>query len=451
MQSVTDSAARIATHHNLRSVLARPRFRRLVAARLLSQVADGWFQAGLAGSVFFNPEQQPNALAITTAFAMLLVPYSVLGPFVGVFLDRWSRRTSLATANLVRAAFVVPAAVFVWLAQLNVLFLICALVVVAVNRFFLAGVSASLPHVVEAPRLVTANSFAATAGTICYSVGLGTAGFAIRQLGTDHHDYAVVSLVGAVGYLIAAVILLASFRPASLGPDDAERPPSTVLRGLGDSAVGMVAGLRHLVQRPAAAATLLTQAGHRLLFGLLTLTTLLLYRNHYSEGDAGASLVGLIPIAAAAALGALLAAVATPPMVRRVGPVRWLVGVTAAVAVLVPLLGLPVIEVLTVLAAFVVSVGSQTTKIITDTTLQLEAADDFRGRVFSVNDTGFNLFFVVGLLVGTLLLPPSGVSAAAILVAGVGYGLVALAYATGSRRIARRTALTAEPAHAATP
>jgi MFS family permease len=444
MQSVMDSTARTATHHNLRAILAWPRFRRLLSARLLSQVADGWFQAGLAGSVFFNPEQQPNALAITTAFAVLVLPYSVLGPFVGVFLDRWSRRSSMATANLARAVLVVPAAVCVWLGQLNVLFLICALVVVAVNRFFLAGVSAALPHVVDAPRLVTANSFAATAGTICYSVGLATAGFTIRALGTEQPHYGLVSLIGAVGYLVAAVILLASFRPASLGPDDAERPPSTVLRGLRDSAVGMVAGLRHLAQRPVAAATLLTQAGYRLLFGLLTLTTLLLYRNHYSDGDAGASLVGLIPIAAAAALGALLAAVTTPPMVRRVGPVRWLVGVTVAVAVLVPLLGLPVIEVLTVLAAFVVSVGSQTTKIITDTTLQLEAADDFRGRVFSVNDTGFNLFFVVGLVVGTLLLPPSGVSAAAILVAGLGYGLVALAYATASARIARRTALTPE-------
>ena len=435
MQTTTESATRAATRHNVRAILARPRFRRLLAARLLSQVADGWFQAGLASSIFFNPERAANALEITAAFAVLLVPYSVLGPFVGVFLDRWSRRTSLAVANIARATFAVPAAVCVWLAQYNAVFLICALLVVALNRFFLSGIAASQPHVVDAPRLVTANSFAGTAGTVCYSSSLGAAGFTIQAIGPEPHNYAIVSLVATVGYLIAALILLTSFRPAALGPDDAERPPTTVLRGLQDSTAGMVAGLRHLASRPAAAAVLLAQAGHRLLFGLLTVTTLLLYRNHYSGGDPAASIEGLIPVAAAAAAGALLAAVITPPLVRRAGPAHWLVTVTAAAAVLVPGLGLPFQATLTVAASFVVSVAAQTTKIITDTTLQLEVADDFRGRVFSVNDTGFNLFFVLGLFVGATMLPTSGVSVVALLGTGLGYGLVALAYGARSRHL----------------
>jgi hypothetical protein len=200
----------------------------------------------------------------------------------------------------------------------------------------------------------------------------------------------------------------------------------------------MVAGLRHLAQRPAAYTILLAQAGHRLFFGMLTLTTLLLYRNHYSHGDAKASLTGLIPVAAAGAAGALLAAVATPPLVRRIGSVRWLVALTAGLAVLVPALGLPTISVLTVAGALVVSIGAQATKIITDTTLQIEADDDYRGRVFSVNDTGFNLCFVIGLLVASAVVPADGVSVAAMLVVGAGYGLLAIGYAIASRWIERR-------------
>lgn len=445
MQSSTETAARAATRHNLRAVLARPAFRRLVAARWLSQAADGWFQAGLAGSIFFNPERAANPLEMTAAFAVLLVPYSALGPFVGVFLDRWNRRTSLAVANTARAVFVVPAAACVWSAQYNALFLICALLVVALNRFYLAGVSAAQPHVVDEPRLVTANSFATTVGTVCYSGNLGLAGFAIQALGTEQRHYGAVALAACVGYLVAALIMLGSFRPTALGPVDAERPPVTMLRGLGLTVVGMVAGLRHLVRRPVAAAALLAQAGHRMLFGLLTLTTLLLYRNHYADGDAGASIVGLIPVAGAAAVGSLLAAVVTPPMVRRVGPVRWLVAATAAAGVLIPLLGLPVIAALTVVGSFVVSLAAQTTKIITETTLQIEVDDDYRGRVFSVNDTGFNVFFVLGLLVGALVLPPDGVSAVAILGAGLGYGLVAVGYGAANRRIAQRQRPTPTP------
>ncbi len=79
-------------HGNLRAILAQQGFRRLLAVRLSSQLGDGWFQAGLASSVFFNPEKAASPVAIAMAFAVLLVPYSTLGPFVGVFLDRWSRR-----------------------------------------------------------------------------------------------------------------------------------------------------------------------------------------------------------------------------------------------------------------------------------------------------------------------------------------------------------------------
>ena len=92
MQTAPARSPRVAGRHNLIAILGRPGFRRLLATRILSQIADGWFQVGLAGSIFFNPERAPDALAITAGFAVILLPYSVLGPFVGVFLDRWSRR-----------------------------------------------------------------------------------------------------------------------------------------------------------------------------------------------------------------------------------------------------------------------------------------------------------------------------------------------------------------------
>ncbi len=160
----------------------------------------------------------------------------------------------------------------------------------------------------------------------------------------------------------------------------------------------MVAGFRHLAHSPAASAVLLTQAAHRALFGVLAITTLLLYRNYYAAGDAGASITGLLPVAAAAAAGALLAAVVTPRMTRRLGAGRWVVLAHRGIGGPRPGAGLPYLPALTVAAAFVVSLGAQATKIVTDTSLQLEIEDDYRGRVFSINDTGFNLMFVLGLV-----------------------------------------------------
>ena len=197
-------ATRTASHHNVLAILSRRGFRRLIAVRLLSQLGDGWFQAGLASSVLFNPERAASPIAITAAFAVLLLPYSVVAPFVGVFLDRWSRRNSIGVANLARAAAVVPAAVSVWYGREDMIFLAAALTVVALNRFFLSGLSAAQPHVVESERLVTANSFATTAGSVVYAGSLGCAGVAIHFIGPGLHHYAAVAVVAALSYLAAA-------------------------------------------------------------------------------------------------------------------------------------------------------------------------------------------------------------------------------------------------------
>ena len=122
-------------------------------------------------------------------------------------------------------------------------------------------------------------------------------------------------------------------------------------------------------------------------------------------------------------------------MTRHLGAGRWLVLVTAALAILVPALSLPYLPTLTVAAAFVVSLGAQATKIVTETSLQLEIEDDYRGRVFSINDTGFNLMFVFGLLIGSWALPISGVSPATMVGVGVGYALVAVGFGLVNRRL----------------
>ncbi len=77
----------------LREVLAGRDFRRLFGVRLVAQLGDGLLQAALATFVLFSPEREPNAAKVAAAFAILLLPYSLIGPFAGVFLDRWQRAT----------------------------------------------------------------------------------------------------------------------------------------------------------------------------------------------------------------------------------------------------------------------------------------------------------------------------------------------------------------------
>ncbi|QEU93153.1 MFS transporter [Streptomyces kanamyceticus] len=387
---------------DLRILLRLRNFRRMLAVRLISQGADGVYQVALATYVVFSPEKQTSPGAIASAMAVLLLPYSLIGPFAGVLLDRWQRRQVFLYGNLLRAALASVTAVLMLSGVPDWLFYASALCVTAVNRFVLAGLSAALPRVVDADRLVIANSLSPTAGTLAATVGGGLA-FVVRLAGSDS-DAAVV-LLGSALYLCAA---LASLRMARdlLGPDpDLVQP--RLGAALAGTARGLTAGVRHLTQRPAAARALAAMTVMRFCYGALTVMFLMLCRYAWSSTESdGLALLGLaVGISGA---GFFVAAVVTPWAVGRLGAGGWIVACAGAAAVLEPALGLPFAPVPLLVAAFLLGLTTQGAKIATDTVVQSSVDDGFRGRIFSVYDVLFNVAFVGAAAVAALLLPPDG-------------------------------------------
>jgi MFS family permease len=199
-------------------VLRAPGYRRLLAVRFATQWGDGLFQAALGGALLFNPERQADPLAVAAGLAVLLLPYSVIGPFAGALLDRWDRRRVLWRASVLRAALVLVTAAAVSAGVDGPWFYAAALATAGVNRFVLAGLSVALPHVVDRPRLVAANTLAVTAGAGLSAAGAATA-IGVRALvGPDDAGSAVTTAVAALGALLAAAGA-ARFRRGALGPD----------------------------------------------------------------------------------------------------------------------------------------------------------------------------------------------------------------------------------------
>ena len=413
-------------------LLPRRDFRRLLATRLLSQFGDGVFQAALAGTVLFNPQRAADPIDVAAGFAILLLPYSFIGPFAGVWLDRWSRRQVLVRANLLRAGLVAAVAALVLGGVEGTGFYAAGLAVFSVNRFILAALSASLPHTVDEPSLVSANALSTTSGSVATVVGGGAALGLLQLAGATNGGYAALALSAALPYLAAAAVV-AGFARGYLGPDHLAR---TVQLSVRDVVVGMIAGARHAWAHPPAAAALAAMSLHRLCYGFLTLMTLLLYRNTFGSWDSffRGGLVGLAEVVAASAVGTLLAAWVTPAVVRRIGKPRWITAVLVGGGAAQLGLGLPFVPPTVVAAGFVLGFVSQAVKICVDTTLQESVDDDFRGRVFSVYDTLFNVTFVAALLVGAFALPPSGISYVMLVVVGAGYWLTAVAYHGITRR-----------------
>lgn len=412
---------------DLRVLLRFRDFRRLLAVRLLSQGADGVYQVALATYVVFSPEKQTSAAAIASAMAVLLLPYSLVGPFAGVLLDRWRRRQVLLYGNLLRALLASATAVLILSHVPDWLFYVSALCVTAVNRFVLAGLSAALPRVVDAERLVIANSLSPTAGTLAATAGGGLA-FVVRLVGPDS-DAAVV-ILGSALYLCAA---LASLRMARelLGPDPEMVQPRLV-KAIAGTARGLAAGVRHLAEpkRHEAAWALASMTLMRFCYGALTVMVVMLCRYAWapsssgaSDSDEGLALLGLA--VAISGAGFFTAAVLTPWAVGRLGPALWIVTCATAAAVLEPAFGLPFTEAPILIAAFILGLVTQGAKISTDTIVQSSVDDGYRGRIFSLYDVLFNVAFVGAAVVAALMLPPDGRSVALVLTVAVIYAMSA--------------------------
>ncbi|UYQ63270.1 MFS transporter [Streptomyces peucetius] len=406
---------------DLRVLLRLPNFRRLLTVRLLSQSADGVYQVALATYVVFSPEKQTSPAAIASAMAVLLLPYSFVGPFAGVLLDRWQRRQVFLYGNLLRAVLAGCTALLILASVPDWLFYVSALSVTAVNRFVLAGLSAALPRVVDPDRLVMANSVSPTAGTLAATAGGGLA-FLVRLVASDSD--AVVVLVGAVLYLCSA---LASLRMARelLGPDQDVVQPG-LGAALASTTRGLLDGLRHLGHRRTAARALAAMTLLRFCYGALTVMVLMLCRYSWSTDESeGLALLGLA--LAVSGAGFFAAAVVSPWAIGKLGRFGWMVACAAAAAVLEPALALPFAPAPMFVAAFVLGLVAQGTKIATDTVVQTSVDDAFRGRVFSLYDVLFNVAFVGAAGVAALMLPPDGRSVVlVVMVAGI-YAATAVA------------------------
>ena len=416
---------------HLITALRDPGFRRLFAVRLASQFGDGVFQASLAGTVLFDPERQAHAADVAAGFTVLLLPYSLIGPFAGVLLDRWWRRQVLVFANATRALIVLAVAGEIAGGVSGVPFYMSALVIISVSRFVLSALSAAQPHVVADAELVTANALTATVGTIATATGGGIAIGIRAVLGTTDGDYAVIAAASLLPFVLAAV-LARPFTLDALGPSEAERAaretPAEVVRGL-------VAGARYVRAIPEVANGLAAIAVQRLCYGIWTVCTVLLYRNYFeSDGLFRARLPGLGQVVAAVAIGGALAALITPAAFRRLGPVTWPAAMLLASGVVELAFALPYSLPLWVAGALLLGLTSQAVKISVDTLIQHHVVDAFRGRVFALYDMLFNLALVVAAVTTAVALPEDGHSPTTVVVLAAGWAGIAGAYVSRSLR-----------------
>lgn len=423
--TTTDAAA--AGRLGPRRLLALPDYRQLLFSRFAAQWGDGLFQAGLAGAVLFNPERGADPAAIAGGFTVLLLPYSIVGPFAGALLDRWDRRKVIVVANLLRGVLILLTAVAVATGLAGFPLYAGALIAVGVSRFVNAGLSAALPHVVTEQHLVEANALATTLGAVISVIGAACAVGLRALFGSGNVGSGYVTAVAVLGSIVGAYVA-GRFPRGRLGPDDVDEASETIVavaRGLAD-------GGRAALHAPSVAAGFVALFAHRMAFGASLLIMVLLLR--YSLTDVGplkAGMAGLGEVAVAGGAGLLAAGLTTARIVGRLGRRGAVCSAMVVAAAAQAGLGLPMTLPTIVLAAFVLTAAGQVVKLCVDSAAQRDVPDDTRGRVFALYDTLFNISQVVAVALAAAVVPENGqarwlvlVATALYLVGMAGYLLV---------------------------
>lgn len=414
-------------------------FRRLLMVRVVSQCADGVFQMGLAALFFFSPENASTATGVAAAFAVLVLPFTVVGPWAGVLLDRWRRRQVLVVGNLVRTGLTTLTATIILTAGVGPAIYVVALACLSVNRFLLTALSAAQPRVVAGPLLLTANSITPTLGTVSAMIGFGIGlvlGVVLPEGGT--RDASILLLAAAL--MATASLLATRIDRDRLGPD-ARHDSTELRRALSILAHGLVAGARYLVHRGTPGRALAVMAVHRFLFGAVFIASILISRNLLADPtDARAGLVTFGIIGGVTGMGFALAIVVTPVVSPLVGPQGWIVICLVLAAMTQALLALTVARPAMLAGSLVLGLAAQGAKIAVDTIVQRDTADEFRGRAFALYDVLYNAAFAAAAALAAATLPDSGWSRGVFALLAVGYLTTALVYRT------RSTEPTAVPA-----
>lgn len=385
-----------------RDALRHADFRRLFTIRMVSQSADGFIQAALVASLVFSPEQQTTAAGFALASAIVVVPFSLVGPFAGVFIDRWSRRRILIVAPLLRALpvfliLVDPGRQAVW-------FYGAALFVTSVNRFFLATAQAIVPRLVPTEDLLVANGVATVGGTVALLVGVFAGG-----LVSDAYGNGVIVTAAAVMWVIGS--LVASRIRSDLRPHQIPEATDLLRHQLRRVMVEFAEGIRALAHTPRALAPMTSIAVDQFGQGLVLVLALVVFRDRFGQGVGSFSwLIG------AGGVGVLVGLATVGLLDRHTTRVRIVSGSFALGGLALLMVALFVNRWSVLIASFVIGLTFAWKKVPIDTMVQEAVPDGLRGRVFAVYDVIYNLARLSAAFVAVLLLPAVGERGAAALV-----------------------------------
>ena len=207
-----------------RQLLAGNRnFRNLLAGQFISELGN-WFNfiAGL-GLIRLVSDASPMAAGIF--FVCRLLPFAVLSPVAGTFVDRFSRRQVMIWTDIARFGV---ALAFLWVASEEDLWIayLATVLLSAFGAFFEGAKNAATPNLTGRSGLLSGTALMFSTRFLLMAVGSALGGWAAYSFG-----YQVAFIINAISFLASAYLVWLIPEEATRDRETASRMSSSVERG----------------------------------------------------------------------------------------------------------------------------------------------------------------------------------------------------------------------------
>jgi DHA3 family macrolide efflux protein-like MFS transporter len=208
--------------------VGRPSFRRALQNRpffllwlsqLVSQSGDLVFEVALLWLVL---EVTGSVFAVGLVVAVTLLPGVLLGPFLGVYIDRWDRRRILIVTNVLEGVVVAALSGLILAHTIDLPLILGVVFILGTgSQVVRTAANATIPLVVARDDLGPANSLMTFSSSFNQVVGLAVGGVVVALFGvTLPIEYDALSFFAAALILVGVA---AAFGQPSVA--DASKPP----------------------------------------------------------------------------------------------------------------------------------------------------------------------------------------------------------------------------------
>jgi MFS family permease len=383
----------------LRELLAEPDLRLLLGAQFIAQAADGFAQATFANVLVLEPLAAGTPLRILYLFSLTLLPYSLISPFMGVFVDRWSRRGLMIWANVIRGGLLTTLPLWERALPGDLGFYAALLLLLSLGRLFLTTKSAVLPVLLHEHHLLRGNSLSSGGGMVSALIG-GSAGlFASGAFGQTG-----AFVIAGFLYLVGAAVV-GRLSQSYAHPHGHIR---NVARAASELGRALIEGLSAIWARIRARLALIGIFLLRTIGMFVFIAAILVIKDVYpKQADDFGRLSSSALALGAAGLGAFVGAITAPMAGRRLEKAGlFIFGFFVSGAGIVALGGVQNVAALLALTFFG-GYGGFVTKVAVDAQVQEALPDELRGRAFALYDILFNLASIVAASLMVLFEPVS--------------------------------------------